>query len=204
MANLKMAAMAGLASALISLAACTTVEETSTAFQKPDELSRISVLAVDNHIQIKPDDTFSWQDDMAIVGLDKEQQNKIAAVLTADIEAGIQKQGFSFISDAKTGSTFKLAAMAVLDKNGEESLNLVTRFGIDPGLGNSQMNHDKGALVLAVTNKDNELLWRGVVQIFTDKDVSEEMRTVRRERAINLLLKELFSKRLIESQPATI
>ncbi len=203
MVKMNIAALTALLSSVLLLSACNSVEETEkSTLQHPDELSKISVLAIDNRIQIKPEDTFSWHDKMAIVGVEKTEQDKVAAVLSADIEQGIQQQGHAFIKAGEGDATFNIAAMAILDKNGEESFSLVTHFGIDPGLGNSKMDHDKGALVLAVTDKDNTLLWRGVVQIFTAEDLSDEMRKNRRERAIGLLLRELFAKRVDASEPA--
>lgn len=182
----------------VTLAACST---TTVETVKPlDEMSKISVLALDNqHIQIKPTDTFKWRDDFAVVGVDKDGQQTTAARLSGAIEQAIEKRGHNFIDDKSQASNFQLSAMAILDKDGGEEHSLVMRFGIDPGLGHSHMQHDKGSLVLGVMNDQGELLWRGVVQIFTDENMDEDMRQLRTQRAIDLLLKELFSKTIATS-----
>ena len=159
-------------------------------------------MALDNNIQIKPGDTFSWHGDLAVIGADDTVDSQLVATLRADIEKGVKQFQHPFLVAKDVESHFKLAAMVVINKEGEESFSLVNHFGIDPGLGNSQLNHDKGALVLVVTNKANVLLWRGVVQIFTAEELDEKSRNQRRERAIHLLLKELFSKTVAADIPA--
>lgn len=185
--------LAVVASALVLTAmmtACSTVEETEAKI----ELSKISVLAVDNNIQIKPSDTFSWNKDVVLIGAENLPANNIAAAITSDIEKTIQANGHTFIDADKHKSTFNLTAMAILDKPGDN--NLIVHFGLDPGMGASAMNNDKGSLVLAVKDGNGRLLWRGVVQIYTDKDMDEAAKEQRRQRAIASLLKELFSKKL--------
>lgn len=180
----------------LTLAACST---TTVEKVKPrNEMSKISVLALDNNnIQIKPTDTFKWRDDFAVVGVEKEGQEATAERLSLAIEEAIEAKGHDFIDDRTQASNFQLSAMAILDKDGGEEHSLVLRFGIDPGLGHSHMQHDKGSLVLGVMDNEGVLLWRGIVQIFTDDALDGETRKLRTQRAIDLLLKELFSKTVV-------
>lgn len=190
-------------SGALTMSACTTTVEDTVS--QPDELSKISVLALDNkNLKITPSDTFSWHDSVAVVGVDEQRQANISARLTGALESGIKERGHSFVTEDGKVSTFKLAAMAILDRDGEEQHSLVLRFGIDPGLGNSQMHHDKGSLVLGVMDNRGNLMWRGVVQIFTDENMDEEVRQQRTQRAVSLLLKELFSKTVVATDATAV
>ncbi len=175
-------------------ASCSSWQDSSEKdSQAAYELSRISVLAVDNDLTIKSTDTFQWQENLTIEGLEGADEAALGAILMMDIETEIKAKGYGIELDNKQSAPLQLLAVAILDHEGQSLDKVMLKFGVDPGLGQSKMHYDKGSLVLAVKNPAGQLLWRGVVQIFTDDTLSSEQKEQRRQRAIVLLLKEMFS-----------
>ena len=83
----------------LTLAACST---TTVEKVKPrNEMSKISVLALDNNnIQIKPTDTFKWRDDLAVVGVEKGGQGATAERLSLAIEEAIEAKSVDDLFDS--------------------------------------------------------------------------------------------------------
>ena len=179
---------------LVLTSACSSWQSSpETEDQAAYELSRISVLAVDNGLSIKAGDSFHWQKNMTIEGLEGVDESALAAILMTDVEAEIKKKGYVMTLENSAPSSLQLLAVAILDHDGQSFDKVMLQFGVDPGLGQSKMHYDKGSLVLAVKNQAGQLLWRGVVQIFTDETLNPQQKEQRRQRAIVLLLKEMFS-----------